>query len=84
MKATIRKIGNSRGVLIPKRLLAQAGLENEVEAIITVEDHAVVLRPARQAPRAGGAEASRRIAEAEDDPMVWPEFDHAEDEQWQW
>ncbi|HET7267854.1 MAG TPA: hypothetical protein VFJ15_07060 [Oleiagrimonas sp.] len=82
MRTTIRKIGNSQGVLIPKPLLAEVGLDGD--AIMTVEDHALVLRPANRAPRSGWAEASRRIAEAEDDGLVWPDFEHDEDAQWQW
>ncbi|MGH8271186.1 MAG: AbrB/MazE/SpoVT family DNA-binding domain-containing protein [Gammaproteobacteria bacterium] len=82
MKAVIRKMGNSQGVLIPKPVLAQVGFEDE--AIMTVEDHALVLRPVRRPPREAWAEASRRIAEAGDDAPVWPVFEHTEDEQWTW
>ena len=42
MKTTIRKLGNSQGVLIPKPLLAQVGLVGEAE--MRVEDGALVLR----------------------------------------
>ncbi|MGH8531504.1 MAG: AbrB/MazE/SpoVT family DNA-binding domain-containing protein, partial [Gammaproteobacteria bacterium] len=31
MKTTIRRMGNSQGVIIPKPLLAQIGLEDEAE-----------------------------------------------------
>lgn len=48
MKAAIRKMGNSRGVLIPKPVLAQVGLEDE--AVRTIEDGALVLRPVRRSP----------------------------------
>lgn len=82
MKTTIRKMGNSQGVLIPKPLLAQVGLSGE--AVMTVEDDALVLRPARRTPRAGWAQASQNIAQADDDGLRWPEFEHAEDAQWQW
>ena len=39
---------------------------------------------AKRRPRAGWAEASRAIAAAGDDALVWPEFGNAEDEGLAW
>ena len=39
------RIGNSRGVRIPRALLEQAGLENEVE--LSVQGNRLVIQPAR-------------------------------------
>jgi antitoxin MazE len=72
MKTTIRKIGNSQGVVIPKPLLAQVGLEDEAE--MTVESGALVLRKTARPARAGWAEAARKVAEHGDDALVMPEF----------
>ncbi len=80
LKANIRAIGNSRGVVIPKPMLAQAGLTDEAE--ISVEGGAIVLR--RPASRAGWAEASRRVAEAGDDTLVMGEFGNADDAEHRW
>ncbi|SOY47352.1 PemI-like protein; antitoxin of a toxin-antitoxin system [Cupriavidus taiwanensis] len=82
MKATIRKMGNSQGVLIPKAILAQLGLENEVEMEI-VNDTLVLRRP-RQAPRQGWAEASRQIAAAGDDTLVLGDLPNADDAELKW
>ncbi|WP_373377873.1 AbrB/MazE/SpoVT family DNA-binding domain-containing protein [Cupriavidus nantongensis] len=82
MKATIRKMGNSQGVLIPKTILAQLGLENEVEMEI-VNDTLVLRRP-RQAPRQGWAEASRQIAADGDDTLVLGELSNADDAELKW
>ncbi|MEO8460215.1 MAG: hypothetical protein ABI451_06785 [Dokdonella sp.] len=82
MKTAIRKMGNSQGVIIPKPVLAQVGLVNE--AVMTVEDGALVLRPLPSAPRAGWTEASLRVAEQGDDALVWPEFCNAGDGRLQW
>lgn len=82
MKATIRKMGNSQGVLIPKAILAQLGLENEVEMEI-VNDTLVLRRP-RQAPRQGWAEASRKIAADGDDTLVLGELPNADDAELKW
>jgi antitoxin MazE len=72
MKTIIRKIGNSHGVVIPKPLLAQLGLEGEAE--MTVEGGAIVLRKAVRPARGGWAEAARSISEHGDDALVIPEF----------
>ncbi len=82
MKATIRKMGNSQGVLIPKPILAQLGLEDEVE--MEIENDALVIRRPRNKPRYGWAEAAKAIAEAGDDALVLGDFPNAEDENLQW
>ena len=83
VKTTIRKLGNSQGVLIPKPVLAQVGLE-QGEAEMTVEGDAIVLRRARQEPRAGWAQACKTLASTGDDALVWPEVGNASDEDLVW
>lgn len=75
-------MGNSQGVIIPKPLLAQIGLEDE--AVMTIENDALVLRPIRRSPREGWAEASQRITEQGDDELAWPEFVNADDKRLKW
>lgn len=82
MKAAIRKLGNSKGVIIPKPLLAQAGLEGHAE--MTVEHGALVLRRPRCKCREGWSEASRTIAGSGDDALAWPAFANAEDNKLVW
>jgi len=82
MKIAIRKLGNSRGVIIPKPLLEQVGLKREAEVL--VENDAIVLRPPKKRLRQGWADASRRIAAAGDDRLVWPEFANESDKELKW
>ena len=82
MKIVIRRMGNSRGVLIPKPLLAQVGLEDEAELL--VEKDCIVLRRPQKKVREGWAEASRNIASTKDDRLVWPQFANAGDTELQW
>jgi len=77
MKVTIRKLGNSQGVIIPKALITQFGFEGEVEMKVTA-DGIVLSKPQKQA-RAGWADASQKLALAEDDALVWPEFSNEGD-----
>ncbi|MBC8735884.1 AbrB/MazE/SpoVT family DNA-binding domain-containing protein [Paraburkholderia sp. UCT31] len=82
MKTTIRKMGNSQGVLIPKPILAQLGLENEVD--MEVENDALVIRRPQKAVREGWAVASKRVAETGDDALVMGEFGNAGDAEITW
>ena len=82
MITTIRRLGNSRGVIIPKPLLKEAGLEDQAE--IALERGAIVLRKPKRNPRQGWAQASRRIAATGDDKLVWPEFANRDDGDLRW
>jgi antitoxin MazE len=82
MKIAIRRMGNSQGVIIPKPVLAQAGLAGEVE--LSVEKGAIVLRKPAAGCREGWAESSKRIADAGDDAVVWPEFGNEADKDIKW
>ena len=52
MRARVVRIGNSRGVRIPKPLIEQAGLQDEVE--IAVEGSSLIIRVRCAAPRGLG------------------------------
>ena len=82
MKTRIVRIGNSRGIRLPKVVLEEAQLADEVE--LRAERGRIVIS-ATSRPRAGWAEAARRMrARGEDqllDPPVATRFDRKE---WQW
>jgi len=82
MIISIRKLGNSQGIIIPKPVLKQVGLEGEAEMI--VEGNTLVLRRPRFAPRAGWSEAAKALAESGDDALVWPEFANEGDAELRW
>lgn len=82
MKARIVRIGNSRGVRIPKPLLEEARLGDEVE--LWAEPGRIVIEAA-EAPRAGWSEAFARMARTGEDELldlpVATAFDATE---WDW
>lgn len=83
MKTKIVRIGNSRGVRLPKPILDQCGFGDEAE--LRVEGNAVVLSPLQQR-RAGWDRAFARMAQAGDDAALLDEaagtaFDRRE---WRW
>jgi antitoxin MazE len=75
-------MGNSQGVLIPKPVLAQLGLEGEVE--MEVENDSIVLRRPQKKVREGWADASKSLAESGDDALVMGEFSNADDAELAW
>ena len=82
MKTRLVQIGNSRGIRLPKPLIEQAGLTDEVE--IRLEGHAIIIERAKT-PRAGWAEAAKNMHERGEDDLLDPvtitEFDEHE---WEW
>ena len=81
MKARLVRIGNSRGIRLPKAIIDQVGLEDEVE--LRVEEQRLVIVPAVR-PRAGWAEAIQAIGSEpanQLDPATRTRFDETE---WQW
>jgi antitoxin MazE len=82
MKIAIRQLGNSQGVIIPKPLLIQLGLENEADMFVR-GDSLVITKPKKKV-REGWAESSKALAESGDDALVWPEFSNADDAKLKW
>ena len=82
MKVAIRKMGNSRGVIIPRPLLLQAGLEKEAE--MSVEKGSIVLRRPTNDARVGWAVACQHVASNDAVALEWVEFANAIDADIEW
>jgi antitoxin MazE len=67
MKAKVVRIGNSKGIRLPKAVLEQCHLEHTVE--LEVEDGFVIIRPAH-APRSGWDEVFSEMAEKHNDALL--------------
>lgn len=84
MKARIVRIGNSQGIRIPKPLIKQTGLGEEVE--IQVEDNRLVIAAAGR-PRSGWAAAFKKMVQAGDDTLLDADADiptQWEEDEWEW
>lgn len=84
MKSKLIRIGNSRGVRIPKSILEQVRLGDEFE-MIAVQDE-IILRPARK-PREGWEEKFRLMAAHGDDALHGDEHGAAtafDRDEWEW
>ncbi|MCH7823720.1 MAG: AbrB/MazE/SpoVT family DNA-binding domain-containing protein [Acidobacteria bacterium] len=82
MKARLVRIGNSRGVRIPKPLIEQAGLTEDVELVVR-EGEIVITRIA--STRAGWATAGEELAAREEDQLIGtPVSTRFDLEEWEW
>ncbi|MBW2605200.1 MAG: AbrB/MazE/SpoVT family DNA-binding domain-containing protein [Deltaproteobacteria bacterium] len=84
MRARIVKIGNSQGIRIPKPLLEQTGITEDVE--LEVDQNQIIIRPVSN-PRSGWDEAFKAMAKTGDDAMIddAENISHSwDDSEWQW
>ena len=82
MRARLVRIGNSRGVRLPKPLIEEVGLGEDVELV--VRDGAIVITSI-QKPRTGWAAAAEKLRQRDGVPPLDPptptRFD---EEEWEW
>ncbi|MCF8051465.1 MAG: AbrB/MazE/SpoVT family DNA-binding domain-containing protein [Desulfobacterales bacterium] len=84
MRSRIVKIGNSKGIRIPKPFLDQTGIGEDVE--LEVESNRIIVRPVLDS-REGWEDSFKAMAETGDDkPLIDDEnLDHSwDEEEWQW
>lgn len=82
MKAQIVRIGNSRGIRLPKVLIEEAQLGTDVE--LQAEPGRIVIRRTAQ-PRAGWAAAARRMREKDEDRLLdKPTATRFDRNEWTW
>jgi antitoxin MazE len=82
IKARIVRIGNSRGIRVPKFLLDQAQLPDEVE--LHAEPGRLGVQGIRR-PRTGWAEAARAMAQMRHDGRLdAPSPTRFDREEWEW
>lgn len=81
MRSKIVRIGNSQGVRLPKLMIEQAGLAEEVE--LRVEAGQIVIAAPRKA-RAGWAEAAQRAHKAGHDRLDVSGPTHFDQTEWEW
>lgn len=83
MRTELVRIGNSRGIRIPKPIIEQCGLGERVE--VRVENDRLIISPERR-PRQGWEDAFRASCDSAHDELMLEtaesnEFDR---EEWRW
>jgi antitoxin MazE len=82
IRSKVVKIGNSRGIRIPRTLLEQAGLTNEVE--LMVDGNKLIIHAAH-VPRQGWGESFAEMADKLDDRILdEPSSTEWDDNEWTW
>ena len=83
MKVELVRIGNSRGIRIPKPILKQCGFEDAVD--LGIENGRLVIAPARR-PREGWEEAFRAAGPSAHDelPLETLPPNQFDREDWRW
>jgi len=82
LKAKLVRIGNSRGVRIPKPLIEQANLTDDVD--LQVRGASIVIS-SEATPRKGWAQAAQELHRRGGDEMAFPVANTKFDlDEWQW
>jgi len=84
VKSRIVRMGNSKGVRIPKPILEQLALGDEVELLVRGDQ--LVIRPGKR-PRSGWEEQFQRMAERGEDRLLDEEAVSStkwDQDEWEW
>jgi antitoxin MazE len=77
LQSTLRKMGNSTGMIVPKAILDQLGLTSGAKLELRVENGEVIARPAKRKVREGWEEDAKLVGAdpLTEEDLVWLEFD---------
>lgn len=83
--ATLVKIGNSRGIRIPKAVIEQANLNNK-ELVLKVIDDGLLIQPVQEPRKNWRQQIDEvlKVAETNLSDKEWLDAPLLDDEDWQW
>jgi antitoxin MazE len=85
MRTALRKMGNSTGIILPRSILGQIGLELGAPMELQVEGGRIVATPVKGGAREDWASAAALIAaQADPDEDAWQSFGNAQDDDLTW
>lgn len=85
MTTSVRNIGNSKGIILPKSILTQCDIEDDVT--VEVKDHHIIISAAPRpvVKRKGWEKAFKEMAESGDDALILPDvFTDENTDDWTW
>jgi antitoxin MazE len=82
MLVSIVAIGNSKGIRLPKAILEQLHIVDQVE--LEVENQQIILKPVDRTPRSGWEESFKGMASNQDDRALLPENFESKEFDWEW
>ena len=80
MLVSVIRIGNSKGIRVPKVILERFGIKDKIDMEVT--EKGILLSPVSDVPRKGWAEAFCRMHENNED--ILEDVPNAEDFEWEW
>ena len=86
LQTTLRKMGNSTGMILPKAILDQLGLASGAKIELHVEDGRVIAEPVKRKVREGWEEAARIIGAEPltEEELDWLNMPNEFDDEWEW
>jgi len=82
MLVSVVQIGNSRGIRLPKNILRELNIEDEVEMI--AHNDVLLIKSVERKPRKGWNEAFAKMSKNKEDKLLMPENIDSEDSGWVW
>jgi antitoxin MazE len=82
MEIPVIKIGNSKGIRLPKSVLQQFSIEDRVE--MEVHEKEIVLKPLKKRPRSGWREAFEQMHECGEDRNLLSDIEDSDQFEWEW
>jgi len=82
LQVAIRAIGNSKGVVIPKIILEQSGIQELVE--MSVDGEKIILSKPKNNVRQNWSQDAQSLAKVGEDKLVLGDFANEDDGDWVW
>lgn len=82
MKLNVVQIGNSKGIRIPKTILNQCNIENEID--LEVENGKIIMYPISKKPRENWDKYFKQMKENKDDKLIIDDKIDLEMDNWEW
>jgi antitoxin MazE len=84
MNTSLKKIGNSQGVILPSSFLKELNIDNNTPLEMELTDKGIIIQK-RAEPRNGWSEACKLAHTEGDDKLIIPDiFIDESHEEWQW
>ena len=82
MTVSVVQIGNSRGIRLPKNILRELKIKDEVEMIVS--NDSLIIKNIERKPREGWNEAFSLMSKNKEDKLLMDENIDSDDFEWTW
>lgn len=72
MLVNIIRIGNSKGIRLPRKILDQCHIDDQID--LKVKEDTIILTPVRKKPREDWEEMAEKMHELHDDELIIPDI----------